>query len=89
MEKYKRIDALDKIYKPLIIKWLCKSFGYKNYPHSFTDQFIHWSLFDGKLTINFDFRVPEQIRLIKSIPKRFRGIKVKVGRKVFCFGYIE
>ena len=71
---YKRIDGLDKKCKPLILKWLCSVFGYENYPHSFRDQYILWSVWEGDISVSFDSRVDEQNKLLSLIPARFKGV---------------
>jgi hypothetical protein len=71
--RYHAVDALDKKYKPLILKWLSSLFGYKNYPHSFKDQFISWNIWDGELTVTFDLRQEEQAKLLSLIHPRFLG----------------
>jgi hypothetical protein len=70
---YKTIDALDKKYKPLILKWLAKHFRYENYPHSFKDQWINWQVWDGDLTVSFDLRQEEHEKLLYMIHPRFLG----------------
>jgi len=72
-KSYKKLDALDKKYKPKIIKWLCSLFGYVDYPHSFKDQWIIWNIWDGELSISFDLRQPEQEKLLSMIHPRFIG----------------
>lgn len=67
-------DELYKKYKPLIIKWLCKQFGYKDYPHSYKDQWINWNIWDNWLSISFDLRQEEHLQLMRAIPSRFFGI---------------
>lgn len=71
---YQKLDSLDKRMKPLILKWLCDLFEYKGYPHSFRDQWINWTVWDNQLSISFDLRQPEQIRLLSLIHPRFRGV---------------
>lgn len=70
---YRKLDALDKKNKPLIIDWLCGLFGYENYPHSFKDQWINWSVWDNDLSISFDTRQPEQVKLLSMIHPCFLG----------------
>lgn len=70
---YNKLNALDKTYKPLILKWLCDLFKYENYPHSFKDQWIIWNIWDGKLSVSFDTRQDEQNLLISKIHPRFLG----------------
>jgi hypothetical protein len=70
---YNKVDALDKKLKPLIIKWLAKTFGYDNYPHSFKDQWIIWGVCDGTLSVSFDLRQEEHIKLLSLIHPRFLG----------------
>lgn len=70
---YKKIDALDKEVKPLILKWLSKQFGYINYPHSFKDQWINWNVNNGEICVGFDLRQNEQVKLLSLIPTRFLG----------------
>jgi len=70
---YRKLDALDKKYKPLILKWLSGLFGYENYPHSFKDQWITWNIWDGELSVSFDLRQEEQVRLLSLIHPRFLG----------------
>lgn len=74
MKAYKQINALDKTCKPLILTWLADLFGYKNYPHSHTDQWITWNIWRGELTIGFDFRQAEQVKLFSLIHPRFKGV---------------
>jgi hypothetical protein len=59
--------------KSSILKWLCKLFEYPDYPHSFKDQWIGWSIWDGQLTVSFDLRQPEQVKLLSLIHPRFLG----------------
>ncbi len=70
---YQRIDALDKKCKPLILEWLASIFGYKNYPHSFKDQWINWNIWDGDFNVSFDLRQEEQVKLLSLIHPRFLG----------------
>ena len=70
---FKSLDALDKKYKPKIIKWLCSLFGYQDYPHSFKDQWINWNIWDGEMSISFDLRQEEQVKLLSMIHPRFIG----------------
>src|ERR1043165_4749755 len=70
---YKRTDGLDRKYKPLILKWLCQLFNYKDYPHDFKDQYITWGIWDGELTVMFDHRQECQNKLISLIPPQFLG----------------
>lgn len=71
---FKSPDAADKKYKPLILKWLCEVFEYKNYPYSFRDQWIIWNVsHDGELWVSFDHRQEEQRKLFSMIPIRFLG----------------
>lgn len=79
---YKRINALDKTYKPLILKWLARLFNYDNYPHSHADQWITWSTYDGELTVSFDLRQPEQVKLLSLIHPRFIGVPQYTSLKV-------
>lgn len=79
---YKSLDSLDKKYKPVILKWLSDLFGYNDYPHSFTDQFINWSVWDGELSIRFDLRAYEQAKLLSLIHPRFLGCPQKGTLKV-------
>ena len=59
--------------KTLILKWLCELFGYKDYPHSFKDQWILPTIWNGILSISFDSRVEEHNKLISLIPAQFMG----------------
>jgi len=68
---YRRISVLDKKIKPLILKWLSNLFGYENYPHSFKDQWITWNIWDGLLSVYFDLRQKEQVKLLSLIPSHF------------------
>lgn len=70
---YRRLNALDKKCKPLILEWLSNLFGYENYPHSFKDQWINWNIWDGELSISFDLRQDEQVKLLSLIHPRFLG----------------
>lgn len=49
-----KTDALDKKYKPLIIKWLCKVFDVSDHVVSFKDQWIRWSINDSTLSIDLN-----------------------------------
>jgi hypothetical protein len=71
---YKRIGGLDKTVKPLIMSWLADLFKYENYPHSHADQWITWNVWDGQLTVGFDYRQPEHSILFSLIHPRFKGI---------------
>lgn len=73
VEEFKWPDASDKKYKPLILEWLARTFGYENYPHSFKDQWINWTIWDNILTVSFDFRQDEQKKLFDHIPDRLKG----------------
>lgn len=70
---YRAKDALDKKYKPLILKWISNLFGYDNYPHSFRDQWINWNVWDGLLTVSFDLRQKEHKKLLSLIHPCFLG----------------
>ena len=70
---YVRKDSLDKEIKPLILKWLCSKFGYEDYPHSYRDQWIEWNIWDGTLSIRFDSRQGEQIKLLSLMPCQLKG----------------
>jgi hypothetical protein len=72
-EPYARLSALDTKVKPLILKWLSGLFGYKNYPNSFKDQWITWNIWDGVLSVSFDLRQEEQVKLLSLIHPRFLG----------------
>lgn len=72
-EAYIQKDCLDMEIKPLVLKWLCDKFGYKSYPHSHADQWINWHIFDGRLSIGFDHRQEEQVKLLSLIPCQLRG----------------
>lgn len=69
-----KIKTHDRQVKPLILKWLAKQFGYENYPHSYTDQWITWDVYNGMLTVSFDLRQDEHNKLLSLIPKQFLGI---------------
>lgn len=73
MKIFVKTDALDKKSKPLVLKWLSNHFGYKDYPHSFKDQWINWRVWDGELTVGFDSRVEEQNKLKSMLPVRLMG----------------
>ncbi len=73
MAPYKKLDASDKKYKSLILKWMAKQFNYPDYPHSFKDQFINWNIWDSELTIIFDSRQLEQMKLLSLIPPQMVG----------------
>lgn len=70
---YRKLDALDKKVKPLILTWLADLFGYKDYPHSFKDQYINWSIWDNHISVSFDLRQEEQVKLISLMHPRFLG----------------
>lgn len=70
---YRKLSALDKKVKPLILKWLSNLFGYENYPHSFKDQWITWNIWNGELSVSFDLRQEEQVKLLSLIHPRFLG----------------
>jgi hypothetical protein len=70
---YIKLDHSDKKYKPLILKWLCKQFGYNDYVHNYADQWIRWSVWDGDLSISFDERQAHQRALRSLIPERLMG----------------
>jgi hypothetical protein len=74
MNPYKRIGGLDKTVKPLIIRWFADLFKYENYPHSHADQWISWNVWDGHLTVGFDFRQEEHVKLFSLIHPRFKGV---------------
>lgn len=70
---YQKVDAFDKKSKPLILKWLSSLFGYENYPHSFKDQWINWNIWNGELSVSFDLRQEEQVKLLSLIHPCFLG----------------
>jgi len=70
---YRKLSALDKKVKPLILKWLSNLFGYENYPNSFKDQWITWNIWNGELSVSFDLRQEEQVKLLSLIHPRFLG----------------
>lgn len=70
---YRKLSALDKKIKPLILKWLSNLFGYENYPNSFKDQWISWNIWDGELSVSFDLRQEEQLKLLSLIHPCFLG----------------
>lgn len=72
--EYVDVEASDKKYKPLILKWLSNLFGYINYPHSYADQWIRWHIWDGELSVSFDLRQQEQVKLLSLIHPRFLGV---------------
>jgi hypothetical protein len=74
MSAYITINRLDKTYKPLMLTWLADLFKYENYPHSHTDQWITWNIWDGELSIGFDFRQAEHLKLFSLIHPRFKGV---------------
>ena len=55
------------------MKWLSNLFGYDNYPNSFKDQWITWNIWDGELSVSFDLRQEEQVKLLSLIHPRFLG----------------
>lgn len=57
----------------LILKWLSNLFSYENYPSSFKDQWITWNIWDGELSVSFDLRQEEQVKLLSVIHPRFLG----------------
>lgn len=74
IKPFNKIEATHhKKYKPLVIDWLVKRFSLPAYDHSFKDQWINVSIWDGELTISFDTRQPEQVTLFNSIPDQFKG----------------
>lgn len=79
---YQQKDGLDKQMKPLILKWLCETFGSGNFPHAFTDQWITWSIWDGELTIGFDRRQLTHVELFSRIPDRFKGVPQNCTLKI-------
>lgn len=70
---YRKLSVLDKKVKSLILKWLSGLFGYENYPHSFKDQWIAWNIWEGELSVSFDSRPEEQIKMLSLIHPRFLG----------------
>lgn len=79
---YKRIDALDKTVKPLILKWLAELFNYEDYPSSFKDQWIRWNIWDGEISVSFDLRQEEQVKLLSLIHPRFLGVPQSRSLKI-------
>jgi hypothetical protein len=75
-------NNLDKKIKPLILKWLSSLFGYENYPNSFKDQWIRYSIWEGELNVGFDLRQEEQAKLLSLIHPRFLGCVQKKTLKV-------
>lgn len=71
---YKKIDSLDKKYRPIILDWLNSLFKPETpYSHSFADQWINWTIWDGELSIRFDLRNEAQKELLSAIHPRFLG----------------
>lgn len=71
---YRKLDGLDKKYKPLILEWLNSLFDSQNkYTHSLQDQWIRWNIWDGDLSVGFDSRNDNQMRLLSKIHPRFLG----------------
>jgi hypothetical protein len=70
---YERPDGNDQICKPLILKWLAAVSGYKDYPHSFKDQWIRWSVWRGDVSVSFDSRVKDQQELSDLLVPKFPG----------------
>lgn len=64
---YTKLDVNKKQqYSPKIIKYICNTFGYENYPHSFKDKFITWYIWEGKLVVSFDLRQKEHVALLSQ-----------------------
>lgn len=72
-EPFVTADAMDNKIKPLILKWLTKHFGYKDYPHSFRDQWITWNIWDGEISVGFDSRIDEHNKLLSLIKPQYLG----------------
>lgn len=58
--------------KALILDWLSSLVGYV-FPHQFSDQFIHVSIWNDQLSIGLDFRQPAQLDLFEKLPKELKG----------------
>lgn len=69
---YKLPNALDKQYKPLILKWLSNHFKIP-YNHSFKDQWITWNVWNSILSINLDLRDENQRKLFEMLPNHIKG----------------
>jgi hypothetical protein len=70
---YREIAGLDKTCKPKILSFLCKIFNCVDFQHSFHDQFISWTIWDGVLSIRLDLRNEMQKNLLNSTPIYFKG----------------
>jgi len=71
---YKPIGGDNRVYKPKVLRWLCKVFDHRDFPHSFKDQWINWNVWNGKITVSFDMRQKEHLDLLAKIPPQLLGI---------------
>src|SRR5688572_21853185 len=77
MKEFSASDVIhNKKTKPALLEWMANKFGVK-YAHSFKDQFIHWSIWDGSLSISLDLRDEAQKVLFDAIPAKHKGCKQK------------
>lgn len=71
---YKKVGALDKKIRPLILTWLCSLVGI-DYKHDWRDQWISWNIWDGRLSISLDQGVDAQKELFEALPMENKGTK--------------
>lgn len=82
-DTYKSPNTLEmNRYKKPIIDWLFRRFDIKPFDVEHT-QWISYSIWDGNLSISFDFRQPSQKKLFDLLPDSIKGIpRISDGKMV-------
>lgn len=62
----------DGKFKKLILKWLASITG-TEYEHSYSDTFMHWTIFYDELKISLDKRQENQSELFNALPDKYKG----------------
>lgn len=71
---FKSFDSLEiSARNKDVIDWLVAKFDLPAYEHSFKDKFILTNIWNGRISISVDKRVPEQVALFNSIPDNYKG----------------
>lgn len=79
---YNRIDHIhDKKTKPMILDWLASTVG-TEFQHSYSDQWIVWSIWNGNLDISLDFRQTTHRELFEKLPNANKGCLSWEGKLV-------
>lgn len=64
----------EKLTKIHILSWLAEIANY-DFNHSYSDQFITWSIQDDRIWIALDFRQKSQAELFEKLPLKYKGIR--------------